>query len=65
LYLASKNILDSIGAWRQEGEAELEAKLASCRATLDESTFAQAIERGHALTMEQAIDYALKFSTSG
>lgn len=59
LYLASSNVLDSIGAWRQGDEASLEKKLVSCRAALDESTFAHSMERGHAMTMEQAIEYAL------
>jgi predicted ATPase/DNA-binding XRE family transcriptional regulator len=59
LYLASKNTLDSIGAWRQDGEVELEGKLASCRAALDESMFAHSVERGSAMTMEQAVQLAL------
>ena len=59
LYQASKNILDSIGVWRQDDESELEQKLAASRATLDESTFAQAANQGRAMTMEQAIAYAL------
>jgi hypothetical protein len=63
LYWASRNILDSIGAWRQDDEANLEKKLASCRAALDESTFAHTIERGHAMTMEQAIEYALSLDS--
>jgi non-specific serine/threonine protein kinase len=63
LYWASRNILDSIGAWRQNDEAELEEKLASCRAALDESTFAHTIERGHTMTMEQAIEYALSIDS--
>ena len=59
LYSASRNILDSIGAWRQDDEAELEQKLASCRPALDESTFAHSVERDHAMMIEQAIEYAL------
>jgi len=59
LYLASKNTLDSIGAWRQDLEVELEEKLASCRAALDESMFARTLERGSAMTMEQAVQLAL------
>ena len=59
LYQASKNTLDSIGAWRQDGEGELEEKLASCRVALDKSMFANAVEHGSVMTMEQAIQLAL------
>ncbi len=60
LYLASKNILDSIGVWRQDDEAELEEKLAASRAALVKSTFTHTIEQGRAMTLEQAVAYALE-----
>jgi tetratricopeptide (TPR) repeat protein len=59
LYWASRNIADSIGAWQQENEAEFERDVAACRAALGESAFAAAVAEGRAMTMEQAIDYAL------
>jgi hypothetical protein len=39
-----------------------ENNLAPCRAALSETEFATAIERGRAMTMEQAIEYALEKS---
>jgi predicted ATPase/DNA-binding XRE family transcriptional regulator len=62
---AAKNIYDSIGTWQQEDEANFENELALCRNLLSEPEFAAAIAEGRAMTMEQAIDYALKFSASG
>jgi len=65
LYWASKNIFDSIGAWgRKEDEADFENDLAPCRAALGASAFVEAVKQGRALTMEQAIAYALE-DTSG
>jgi len=60
LYLAAKYIFDSIGVWRQDHEAELEEKLALCRAALSETEFAEAEAQGRAMTMEQAIEMALR-----
>jgi len=66
LYWAAKGVFISIGAWsRKEDEADFENDLAPCRAALSEAEFAAAVEKGHAMTIEQAIDYALKFSASG
>jgi predicted ATPase/DNA-binding XRE family transcriptional regulator len=62
---AAKNIYDSIGAWRQKDEAGFENELARCRMLLGEPEFAAAVGEGRAMTIEQAIDYALKFSASG
>jgi predicted ATPase/transcriptional regulator with XRE-family HTH domain len=59
LYWAGKNISDSIGAWREKDESDFENTMASCRAALGESAFAEAVEQGRAMTMEQAIAYAL------
>ena len=60
LYLAAKYIFDSIGVWRQDHEAELEEKLALSRAALSETDFAEAEAQGRAMTMEQAIEMALR-----
>lgn len=62
LYWASRNILDTIGAWQQEDESEFENELAPCRGMLSESEFADAVEQGRAMTMEQAIAFALELS---
>jgi tetratricopeptide (TPR) repeat protein len=60
LYWASRNIADSIAAWQQENEAEFENTLAACRAALSEPAFVEAVEEGRAMTVEQAISYALE-----
>jgi predicted ATPase/transcriptional regulator with XRE-family HTH domain len=57
---AAKNILDSIGAWNEENESDFEKTMASCRAALSEAEFEEAVEQGRAMTMEQAIAYALE-----
>jgi predicted ATPase/DNA-binding XRE family transcriptional regulator len=62
LYWASKKIYDSIGAWHQEHELNFENTLVACRATLNEAEFAETVEQGRAMTMEQAIAYALELS---
>ena len=54
-----RNVYDSVGAWHQEDDPELEKHLAGCRAALGESTYAEAVEQGQAMTMERAIAYAL------
>ena len=64
LYGAAKNFLDSIGAWNEREASEFENDLAPCRAALDESEFATAMEQGRAMTMEQAVAYALEESGS-
>ena len=53
LYWAGRNISRSIGAWRQLDEPAFES-------ALGESAFAEAVEQGRAMTMEQAIAYALE-----
>jgi tetratricopeptide (TPR) repeat protein len=60
LYWASRNIDDSIGVWHQEEKAEFENELALCRNLLSEPEFAAATAEGRAMTMEQAINSALK-----
>jgi hypothetical protein len=63
LYCAAKNVYDSIGAWLQEDDPKLEEYLTPCRAALSESTFAAAVEEGRAMTMEQAVEYALSINS--
>jgi tetratricopeptide (TPR) repeat protein len=60
LYCASRTIFDSIGTWQQEDEAQFQDFLITCRARLDESAFAEAVEQGRTMTTEQAIAYALE-----
>jgi hypothetical protein len=60
LYLAAKNAYDSIGAWTKEHNLKFEEYFTLCRAALSESVFAEAVEQGRAMTMEQAIAYALE-----
>lgn len=63
LYGAARNLLDSVGAWSKGNIAAFENDIAPCRAALSEEEFAEALEQGSAMTMEQAIAYALEFST--
>ena len=44
----------------EEDELWFENKLAPSRAALSESEFEEAVEHGRAMTMEQAIAYALE-----
>ena len=62
LYCASKNVYDSIGALQQRDESRFAEGLARCRDSLEESIFPTALEEGRAMTMEQAIAYALEDS---
>ncbi len=62
LFWAARNLYDSIGAWAEANNPEFENRLAPCRAMLSESEFAEAVERGRAMTMEQAIQFALEES---
>ena len=62
LYWAAKNTSDSIGAWTEEDESNFEKTMASCHAALSETEFEAAVEQGRAMTMEQAIVYALEDS---
>jgi predicted ATPase/DNA-binding XRE family transcriptional regulator len=63
LYWAARNLADAIGAWWQQDTIEFENNLAACRAALAESAFSAAAEEGRAMTMEQAIAYALEDDT--
>jgi predicted ATPase/DNA-binding XRE family transcriptional regulator len=60
LYWAAKNLFDLVGAWTHRFEFDLDHALAPCRTMLSDAAFAEAVERGHAMTMEQAIAYALE-----
>jgi non-specific serine/threonine protein kinase len=62
LFWAAKNAHDTIGVgvWSQGLDAEFEPVLERCRAALGEQAFAEAAELGRAMTMEQAIAYALE-----
>jgi hypothetical protein len=54
--------LDSIGAWTEGDKSVFENDLAACRSALTEAEFEAALEEGRAMTMEQAIAYALESS---
>jgi non-specific serine/threonine protein kinase len=62
LYWAAKTAYDSIGlgVWSQGLNSEFETNLAPFRAALGEAAFQEAMEKGRAMTMEQAIEYALE-----
>jgi tetratricopeptide (TPR) repeat protein len=64
LHWAAKNLLDSVGSWTEEDESNFENTMAACRATLGEAAFAEAEAQGRAMTMEQAIQYALEADTT-
>lgn len=55
---AAKQLLESIGAWQQNVEV-FDRDFAPSRAVLSETEFATALADGRAMTMEQAIAYAL------
>jgi non-specific serine/threonine protein kinase len=60
LYWAARTAYDSIGVRHKGDDPNLEKRLASCRVALGESAFREAMENGRAMTMEQAIVYALE-----
>ena len=62
LFWAAKNAHASIGigVWTQGLDTEFEPVLERCRAALGEAAFTEAVEEGRAMTMEQAIAYALE-----
>jgi hypothetical protein len=49
-----------MGAWTQGDEMILQNDMAPCRAALGEREFTGAEAQGRAMTMEQAIAYALE-----
>jgi len=54
--------MESIGAWPHPHD-EYENNRAICRVALSKSEFAAAEQEGRAMTMDQAIEYALELST--
>jgi hypothetical protein len=62
LFWAAKKAHDTIGmgVWTQGLDAEFDLVLERCRAELGEASFAEAGELGRAMTMEQAIEYAIE-----
>jgi tetratricopeptide (TPR) repeat protein len=60
LYSASKNVYQSVGAWQADDDQKLEQHLAPCRAVLGETAFAASLDEGNAMTLEEAIEYALE-----
>jgi predicted ATPase/DNA-binding XRE family transcriptional regulator len=65
LFWAAKTAYNTMtsGMWSQGLDAEFETVLERCRAELGEAAFAEAVQRGRAMTMEQAIKYALENSS--
>ena len=63
LYYAARNVYDYIGAWHQQEDFKWEQYLASGRVELNESSFAEAEAEGRAMTMDQAVAYALEENT--
>ena len=61
LFWAAKKAHDTIGMgiWTQGLDAEFETVLEQCRVVLGEAAFVEAVEQGRAMTMEQAIAFAL------
>lgn len=60
LYWVAKKLFDLVGAQAQRFEFDLNQALAPCRAELSKTAFAEAVERGRTMTMEQAIAFALE-----
>jgi predicted ATPase/transcriptional regulator with XRE-family HTH domain len=60
LITAAINVFQSIGAWMEDDDLLFENELTPCRAALGESAFAAAWNEGRAMTMEQAVEYALE-----
>jgi tetratricopeptide (TPR) repeat protein len=60
LFWAARHMLDLSGAWQQEDRLEFEKELATCQAVLNATEFAKAVEQGRAMTVDQAIAYALQ-----
>lgn len=60
LYMAAKNLFDLLGGWPARFSFDLEKDLAPCREAMGELAFMEAIEQGRAITLEQAVTYALE-----
>jgi predicted ATPase/DNA-binding CsgD family transcriptional regulator len=59
LYLASKNILQDVGAIWIEDDVEMLEALETAKATLGEKEYKAAWEAGQKMTVEEAIEFAL------
>jgi non-specific serine/threonine protein kinase len=59
LYCVARHAYDSTGTWWPQDDPLLEQRLALCRANLGEEAFATAVSDGRAMTIPQAIAYAL------
>jgi predicted ATPase/transcriptional regulator with XRE-family HTH domain len=64
LYWSAKIMAESIGVWQVENNTEFQSNLAACHTALGESAFVEAVEQGRAMSVEQAIEFALDLSTS-
>jgi len=64
LYCAARNVYESIGALQKNDDLRFVEYFTSCRFALGETEFEAAVEEGRAMTMEQAIEYALEFFAS-
>jgi tetratricopeptide (TPR) repeat protein len=64
LYWSAKIMAESIGVWQVENETEFQSNLATCHTALGESAFVEAVEQGRAMSVEQAIEFALDLWTS-
>ena len=64
LFWAAKKAHETIGmgVWSQGLDVEFDPVLQRCRAALGKAAFTDAVEQGRAMTMEQAIAYALEDS---
>jgi len=67
LFWAARTAYDTInsGMWTQGLDSEFETVLARCRTELGEAAFEEAVEKGRAMTMEEAIAYALEETANG
>jgi predicted ATPase/DNA-binding XRE family transcriptional regulator len=60
LYCAARNVHESIGSLQPDDDRKFVEYLTSCRAALRETEFEAALEEGRAMTMDQAVAYALE-----
>jgi non-specific serine/threonine protein kinase len=62
LYCAARNVYESIDPLQPDDDLRFVEYLTSCRLTLDETEFEAALEDGRAMTIEQAVAFALEES---
>jgi len=60
LYMASKNILEDIGAWSNRDDLELDEEFASARGTLGEAEFQTTVNGAKNMSTEKAIELAIQ-----